>query len=203
MKTSLNSILAAFVSFAGAVSIQAGSVNFYDETFSLFNGSTEVTSGVYETKFGTWNAGTETFTPLLGNAAIAANAGYADVETPEWAITLSQNNNNNINPGDQLAIVVFFLDDDSSYASADHNFEAVLIDPLWVAPTFTPGSPSGLTYVFSADTTAVRGQFAFSGSGSVVNLAEASSVIPEPSAFAAIAGLGILGFAATRRRRVA
>jgi hypothetical protein len=197
MKNILKSVLVVSALAAIAATSKAGSVGFYDDTFTVKLNSTTLT-GVYESKFGTWNSGTQTFTPLLGDAAISANAGYADVDTPEWAITLSQNNNNNITAGVALAIVVFNAADDASYATANHSQEAVLIDPTWVAPTFTPATPSSLTYVFSASTTAVRGQFTYSAAGKdVVNL----SSVPEPSTYAALAGVAVLGLAALRRRR--
>jgi hypothetical protein len=199
MNNTLKSILMVAGFAAVTISAQAGAVGFYDDSFDLKLGSSALTS-LYESKFGTWNAGTSTFTPLLGNAAISANAGYADA-TPgalEWAITLSQNNNNNITAGVQLAVVIFNAADDTSYASANHAQEAVLTDPSWLAPTFTPGTPSSLTYGFTASTTAVRGQFTYSAAGKdVVNL----SSVPEPSTYAALAGVAVLGLAALRRRR--
>jgi len=106
MNNTLKSILMVAGFAAVTISAQAGSVGFFDDSFDLKLGSSALTS-LYESKFGTWNAGTSTFTPLLGNAAIGANAGYADA-TPgalEWAITVSQNNNKISRPAFNLPLL--------------------------------------------------------------------------------------------------
>lgn len=60
----------------------------------------------------------------------------------------------------------------------------------------------------TADASSVLGQITINGFAAVITNAGSyyeitASAIPEPSAFAALAGLGTLGFAATRRRRAA
>lgn len=190
-----NILLAATLSAGAFASLSnANTFGLYDDTFSLFNGETAITSGVFEARWGSWDG--SLFTPYLGNNAVAGNSGYIDIESPELVANLSQGDNNNVPVGASLFLALTLIPDDGVYVSS--NTEAILTDPSWVAPTFVFLENPFISAVFSQNTTAVKGQFSFNGGNEIINL-----VIPEPSSFAAIAGLAVVGMAATRRRRSA
>jgi autotransporter-associated beta strand protein len=78
------------------------------------------------------------------------------------------------------------------------------IDQSWVIVNNTgSGSVSGTFAPINNSTWDHKGAFSISlGSGSGGDVVLHWTAIPEPSAFAALAGLGALGFAASRRRRL-
>lgn len=194
----ISKITLATVSAAlGCSFAQANVIGLYDENFSIFNGATKITAGVFEARWGTY--ANNVFTPFFGTNAVAQNAGYVDVETPEFVTNLSQLNNNTVAAGTPLFLAVTLLADGAAYASS--NTEAILSDPTWVAPTFVSTPTPFISVFFTANTTALKGQYSFNSGNEIINLT--STVIPEPSSFAALAGLAVVGMAATRRRRSA
>lgn len=71
----------------------------------------------------------------------------------------------------------------------------VYADPSWVVPA------DGSTVGYAVETVAIGG--AISNSLTVASQSVGGSAIPEPSSFAALAGLAMLGFAGMRKRRSA
>ena len=199
----LKSIASAlFVSSAAALT--AGTVTLSDLNFSFQLNGTNVASGLYEVRWGTVSSGV--FTPLFGNTNVTDNGAYIDTGTPELLATFSAADNNAIASGAPLALSLSTLVDDSSYALATNLNSIVLTDPLWVAGTFTLVAPD-LVYNFSTNTAVslLTGQnpatsFAFNGGNETINIVTGAA-IPEPSTFAALAGVSVLGLAALRRRR--
>jgi hypothetical protein len=57
-----------------------------------------------------------------------------------------------------------------------------------------------LTYYFSASTTAVKGSFTFASGAEGAGI-DTISFVPEPSTYAAIGGMAVLGVALLRRRK--
>ncbi len=94
---------------------------------------------------------------------------------------------NGISTGDAFAAVVF---SNSTTTALANDTYTVWTDPTWVIPadgsslTFSTTSGAALKAITSTATATFTG-----------------SIVPEPSAFAALAGLAALGFAASRRRR--
>jgi len=186
-------------------SLFAGSVVLSDTNFSLTLDGVAVPAGLYEVRWGTFSAGS--FAPLFSLTNTIENGAYLDAGTPELLATFSASDNVATGPfGSSLALSLSLLPDDSSYALATALNSIVLIDPLWIAGTFTLLGPE-LIYNFSASTTValLTGQipsmttFNFNGGNELINI----SAIPEPSSFAAFAGLAVLGLVASRRRRSA
>ena len=174
-------------------------VSLLDSTFSLLNGATAITSGTTDARWGTWNAGTSTFTPFYGVAYSASNDGYAGdpFGSFEISLTLGAGDNTTIASGSALAVSISLREYQSDYSATAT--EVILTDSAWTAPLFSLAAENSKELFFSADTTAVKGSFTFNGGNEVINLS--SSVIPEPSTYAALAGVAVLGLAALRRRR--
>lgn len=179
-----------------AATASATSINLYDENYSLFNGDTKLDTGLFDVRWGSYDNGV--FTPFLSFDYNENNTGYIDIESPELLVTLTQGDNNVVAAGLQLAISISLREFGTTYESSP--LEIILTDPQWIAPTFVLVG-SNLTVYFSESTVALKGSYSYNGGNEVLNFV--GSAIPEPSAFAAIAGLGILGFAATRRKRSA
>jgi hypothetical protein len=195
MKLSTKLLVPAFIAVSSIGF--SNSVSISDSTFDFFNGATEVTTGAYDARWGTFSAGV--FTPFLGVTSTENNLGYFDASGPEIAVTLSQGNNNVVSASSQLALALTLSDYASDYSNSAP--QVIVTDPSWLAPTFVFLTDPQIAFNFSSNTTALRGSYSFNGGNDVLNVV--SSVIPEPSSYAAIVGLGILGFAASRRRRVA
>ncbi len=122
----------------------------------------------------------------FGNVATAAS-GFG-------AISLSVAANNvplggGIDSGDRFAVLVFSQSTDTAIAGDTFT---VWTDPSWVIPAdgFAVTFPANLTQLSAAATPALIGTVL-------------TTAIPEPSSFAAFAGLAVLGAVATRRRRSA
>lgn len=193
-KTKLVKILGAFALLAGASMGRAETLSLYDDTFTMVSvpgsvGSTGILSG----RWGTWDAGTSTFTQAVTNTL---NAGYVDYSVPEMSITLNQTSNSVYANNTLLALAIFTNGSTDSQAlnySSGFTYKAVLIDPLWKAVAFA-NNANFVNYVFSSNTTAVVGSYNYNGGNEVITL------IPEPST-GALMGLGLVGLLATRRLR--
>lgn len=166
-----------------------------DTTFTVNNVPAGAVGGILSGRWGTWNAGTSTFTQAVTNAL---NAGYVDLAAPEMSITLNQTTNGTYAAGTFLAVAIF------TNGSADAqalNFSSatrgiVLTDTAWVAPTFA-NNANMLPKIFSSSTVARIGTFTYSAAANdILTLA----VIPEPSSFSLLA-MGSLAFACARLRR--
>lgn len=192
-------LLVASVAAGIASTAYSNSISIFDDTFSFLNGSSSVANGTYDARWGTFSGGV--FTPFLGASENVNNSGYIALDPfgNEIQVSFAQTNNNVVAASTQLALAFTATLDGSSYS--DSAPQVILTDASWVAPTFVFLSTPIVQFSMTANTTALRGTYSFNGGNQVLNIA--SSAIPEPSSFAAIAGLGILGFAASRRRRVA
>jgi hypothetical protein len=188
-----NKFVAAAISLASVVSSYASVFSIYDGDYSFFDGANQITTGAYEVRWGTYVSGV--FTPVAGVSSSDASQGYNDPSSPEISALLSLGNNVDIAAGTQLALNLTFLADDSNYVSAVK--EVILTDATWVAPTFALVGPE-VAVAFTSSTTALKGSYSFNGGNEVFTIAPA---IPEPSTYAALAGVAVLGLAALRRRR--
>ena len=189
----LKHILLGASILAAVSTVNANSVSLYDDSFSFFNGNTEITSGTYNVLWGTYSSGS--FTPLLGVAPSDDNSGYMDISgiNQELTATLAQSNNNNIAAGAQLALAITLQADNTNYDPLP--LKVVLTDPTWVAPTFVFLSDPIISVELTNSTTALSGVYSYNGGNEIL------STVPEPSTFAALAGVSVLGLAALRRRR--
>lgn len=186
-----------FLAAAGlaASSAFANSVALTDFSFSLFNGDVQVADATLDVRWGTYSGGV--FTPFLSAAYNDNNTGYADLSSPELSVSLTQGDNVAVPAGTVLALAITNFDFGTTYTPSE--FEVILTDPTWVAPTFALVGLPDLDLTLTSNTTALKGQYSFNGGNEILNL----QAIPEPSAFAALAGLAVLGGVATRRRRSA
>ena len=185
-----NKILAASFACFAALSANATDFGIYDGDYSFFNGASQITTGSYEVRWGTFAAGV--FTPIGGLSSTSVNAGYNDLSSPEIIAQLSLGNNTLIAAGTQLSLNLTLLADDAAYVASAN--EVILTDSTWVAPTFQLSGPR-TDVVFTANTTALKGNYSYNGGNEIF------STVPEPSTFAALAGVSVLGLAALRRRR--
>lgn len=199
MTTTLKS-LAALLIIAAPI-VHAGSITVYDEVFQLkYNGVT-VTTGSYEIVWGTYSTGV--FTPYLGNANNSDNSGYADVTIPELSVSFSAASNVNAVVGSTAAMAILYAADNAPYSVSTP--QIILTDPSWTVPAFSLTGPD-LDFSFTSNTTAYNvgafaSTFSYNAGNEIINIATAA--IPEPSSFAALAGLAMLGFAGMRKRRSA
>jgi hypothetical protein len=194
-----NIIKFAVIAFApiAAFAQNFNGVTVVDSTFSLLNGATAVTTGTTDARFGIWNSGTSTFTPFYGTVYSASNDGYAGDPFGSFEIflTLGAGDNTTIASGSALAVSISLRPYQSNYEATAT--EAILIDSGWTAPLFSLSAENSKEYFFTANTTAVKGQYSFNGGNEIINL----TAVPEPSTYAALAGVAVLGLAALRRRR--
>lgn len=196
MKSNSYLLVTAFFASVSALAAQPFSgATIFDDRVSLINISGNlVSSGASEVRWGTFTSGV--FSPYFGAAAVDANDGYIGnlFGAFELTATLSAVDNTVVPQGSQLFLSVTFLADNSTYRVTSD--EIVLTDPSWLVPSLVlVGDP--IAFSFTPSTSAVKGVFSFSPAGSTI------SAIPEPSSFAAIAGLSVLGLVAARRRRSA
>jgi hypothetical protein len=192
-KTKLDKLLGAFVLLAGASLGRAETLSLYDDTFTMVSVPGSVGSGILSGRWGTWDAGTSTFTQLVTNTL---NAGYVDLSGPEMSITLNQTSNSVYASNTLLAFAIFTdgsADSQTLSYSPSYNYKAVLIDPLWKAVTFA-NNANFVNYVFSSNTSAVIGSYSYNGGNEVIAL------VPEPST-GALMMIGAAGLVALRRLR--
>jgi len=190
MKSLKTSAIAALTLCSSAAF--ANSVGIADFTFSFFNGPSAVTTGAYDARWGSFSGGL--FTPFLGAVSTNDNLGYFDASGPEIAVTFAQIDNSNVAAGTQLSLSLTLAEYASIFSNAAP--QVILTDPSWIAPTFVFLTEPQIVFSFTSNTTAQRGLFSFNGGNEILN-----TVIPEPSSFAALAGLAAVGMVVTRRRR--
>lgn len=101
---------------------------------------------------------------------------------------------NGVSTGDRFAYVIFSSSTASTIAGDTFT---VWTDPTWIIPA------DGQSIAYNANPTGTQfRQFTSTATPTFIG-SVAGGVIPEPSSFAALAGLLAVGFAASRRRRVA
>ncbi len=199
-------LLLLAISLSAVAGINAGSVALNDDSFTFqLNGST-VANGLYEVRWGSFSSGV--FSAFYGNDDTVNNGAYIDTgSTPgtvELIAALTAGDNSVTGPANtRLYLSLTTLADDTNFSAATNQNSIVLSDPSWVAGTFTLLGPD-LQYNFTANTSVslLTGQnpatsFAFNGGNEIINIV----AVPEPSTFAALAGVSVLGLAALRRRR--
>lgn len=194
LKQSIASLL--FTSSVSVLSAQISGVNIFDDTIAFFNNAAPVTTGVFDARWGTFSG--DTFTPYYGSVSTPSNDGY--IGDPFGALelfsSLTASDNSVAVTGTQMFLVVTLNSYQAEYFSTFD--EVVLTDPSWIVPPLAlVGNP--VDYFLTPATTAVKGGFAFNPSGSVITIS--STVIPEPSSVAALAGISVLGMVMSRRRR--
>jgi hypothetical protein len=199
-------LLALFAIVGSLTGLNAGSVALNDADFTFQLDGATLPGGLYEVRWGSFASGV--FSPFYGNLDTINNGAYIDTGfvpgTVELIAALTAGDNSVTGPANtQLYLSFSTLSDDSDYAGATNLNSIVLTDPTWVAGTFTLLGPD-LQYSFSSSTTVslLAGQnpatsFSFNGGNEVINIVS----VPEPSTYAALAGVAVLGLAALRRRR--
>jgi hypothetical protein len=198
----LVSVIVALTAISSSIAQVHTGIHLIDTSFNLSDGSTAITTStpLLEVRWGTY-AGS-VFTPVGGVSAITENAGFLGDPFGDGFLTveatLAYANNTVIAAGTPLALAITSIADDGNYSSSAS--QVILTDSSWVVPTFDAFAATALEAVFSASTVAVRGQYVFSAVGNDT-LNFQSTVIPEPSTYAALAGVAVLGLAALRRRR--
>jgi hypothetical protein len=164
---------------------EASNLAIFDDSFSLFNGSTQVTSAVAAV-WGTWSGGS-----FLPNQAIYANGGfgYADMSGPELNVIINRVDQTQYTAGTQMALAIFNLPDLSNWNASVA--KAVVTDTSWVAPAWSLVG-GDVDVVFTSNTTALLGLFDYNAGNEVVTM------IPEPSTLSLVAAAG---FCFLRRRK--
>jgi len=167
------------------------------ETISLYDGDFTILSlpsgaQYLSVRWGTWNAGTSTFTQQV----FINNDGYVDMEGQELSVAINQTNNGVYTAGSLLAMAIFT--DGSANASSlawnnSYTVKAILTDASWTAPTFNNNAIM-VDKVFTANTTAVVGSYSYNGG------LEQITLVPEPST-GALMMIGAAGLVALRRLR--
>lgn len=97
-----------------------------------------------------------------------------------------------VNQGDRFALITF--DNSTTVALAGDTFK-IWTDPTWIIPA------DGSTLGFQATVTTGVKQLGLSATPVATGTVVSGAAIPEPSSFAALAGLMAVGFASIRRRR--
>lgn len=215
MKLSIKGLLLALLALGGAMSLSGQVVLEYDfddntTTTTALSPSTSVanlTGSVMTLSSGTISTGSTTGSPT--GLAIFEGGGWGDsTPTKYFTITLT------IAPGFTLDITDISFDyrrTNSGPTSANISIEGVTSETIAiaVASNYTDLANSvtatGLTgtheiriYGFDpTDTVTGGGTFGLDE----LQISGTVSAVPEPSSFAALVGLGVLGFAGMRRRQ--
>jgi len=201
----MNKFKLTTVAIAGVVCFsllpaKAETLNFYDDSFSVYNNSSLLPSSTpyFSAIWGKWDAGTSVFSTIIG--INASNTGYVDLSSPELIVALNQTTNANIASGASLALAIFnspLVDVgggtllSSSYSTSVSR--AILVDSSWAAPTFA-NNANPLSYAFTSGTSAVFGTFSYNGGNEQIGM------VPEPST-GALMMIGAAGLVALRRLR--
>ena len=172
--------------------LRASNLSIYDDSFRLFNGSTQVTGRVITAVWGTYAGGA--FVP---NQTVYANGGfgYVDVSNPalpELQVIINRVDATQYASGTQMALAIFNQPDLSNWNSS--SARAVLTDTSWIAPAWSlVGNDKDV--FFTAATTALEGTFTYSSGGQ-----DSIVMIPEPTT-TSLALLSMVGALALRRRK--
>ena len=177
MKTSRNLLLIALSSLFTISTFQARSESIIlSDTDYAIIGAPAGTVNV-SLRFGVWNALTSTFTQSLVSVD---HLGYAAITGDELQISLNQTDQGTYTTGTLLALAIFAKDGvaDSGpleYSLSNAPFRAILTDSSRTTPAFG-NNTNEVPFSFSANTTAVIGNFSFGGSGT-----DTITLVPEPT----------------------
>jgi len=189
----MNKKIIALLVLAAAPVFATDAVLFEDFDYSI-SGNTVVKSGSIKALWGTYS--NSVFTPISGT-----NSGYFALSGDDSSVNLGATTNANVLANTLISLGFFDIAASASFGTVTGaTAYAVLTDPSWIAPTFST-SPGAVTVSFTNNTVASFGTFSRTGANDVITLK--GSAIPEPSTYAAFAGLAVLGLAASRRRRQA
>ena len=191
----MKKIIASIALICGCSTSHAiNSIAFQDFNYQILGNST-ITGDAYVSAFlGTYSGGV--FTPLSGSTGAFGLSGNS---ANDAFVNYDAINNDVLPVSTSVAIGIFDIADGALFSVVNASTKrAILTDTTWLAPTFdTAVAPFFIS--FTNSTTALVGTY--SRSGVVETITLGTSVIPEPSTYAGLAGLAILGFAAMRRRR--
>jgi len=186
----------ACIGLVSVGTLRAETLSIYDGNFNVNGVPADANRGILSARWGTWDAGTSTFTQQV---TTSNNAGYVDLsfDPGELSVTINQTVNNVYSAGSLLAVAIFT---DGSADSQNLNYSssfvrAILTDSAWVAPSFN-NSPAFINLSFSSGTQAVVGTFDWGGVGGTDTL----TLVPEPST-GALMMIGAAGLVALRRLR--
>lgn len=191
MKKSLyTATMVALLAFQPAS--KASNLAIFDDSFNLFNGSTQITGAVLSAVWGTFSGGN--FTP---NQNIYANGGFGYVDTsasaPELQVIINRVDTTQYAAGTQMALAIFNKPDLSNWDNTVA--KAVLTDATWTAPSWSlVGNDKDV--FFTSSTTALLGSFVYSSSGR-----DSIVMIPEPSSASLIVMSLVSAFALRRRNK--
>ena len=192
-----NLVKASIPFLAIASALSASSFSLQDTSFSLTSSIGEVKADeYYQVRWGTFSGGS--FNILTESVANDADTGYLSLADSELSVNVNFGDNSKLALNQQVVMVISLLAFAAAYQATES--EIVLSDPSWLAPEFGLLAPSK-TVQFTENTVALKGgTFSFNGGNELIAIGAA---IPEPSSFAAFAGLAVLGAVASRRRRSA
>jgi hypothetical protein len=192
MKKRLFVVAAVFLLSFLLPNLQAGTLAINQFDVSLFDGSSQLTSGQYAVFFGSFSGGV--FTPFLGPNFTPDNQGYIDLdEDPtEFQAGLSQNDNSILTAGTPIFLAISIQQPATAF-NPNANI-AVITDPAWSIPVFGPFSFDVID--MSSNTFAAYGSFNFNSGEPII------TAVPEPSS-AALLLFGAAAFCMLRNRRKA
>lgn len=161
--------------------VAASNLAIFDDSFSLFNGSTQVTGVALAAVWGTWSGST-----FIPNQNIYADGGfgYADLTGPELNVIINRVDQTQYVAGTQMSLAIFNKPDLSNWDATVA--KAVLTDTSWIAPAWSLVG-GDLSVNFTANTSALLGSYSFNSGNEVITM------IPEPNTASLLimAGLGI------------
>lgn len=184
---------------ASLATTKAETLSIYDDSFSVFIGTTQVNSKILSGRWGVWNDSGSSFTQLITSTA---NKGYLDtaivdgVYAPELQIEINQTNNDSYSAGVALALAIFTdnsVDAQALSYTPTIAASAIFTNPGWIVPTFN-NNAIYVNWGLDANTIARVGEFNFNAGNQVITL------IPEPSS-ASLFSIGIAFALASRRRQ--
>jgi len=182
------SFLAFLAAFSSIGPVKASNLSIFDDSFSLYNGSTRVTS-IVSAVWGSWNAGS-----FLPNQSIYANGGfgYADASStaPELNVIINRVDQSQYAAGTQMALAIFNLPDLSNWNASVA--KVVVTDASWIAPAWSLVG-GDVDVAFTANTTALIGNYNFNSGNQILTM------IPEPSSLSLMIAAGLFFL---RKRKV-
>jgi len=169
---------------------KASNLAIFDDSFNLFNGSTQITGPVLSAVWGTFSGGN--FTP---NQNIYASGGFGYVDTtalaPELQVIINRVDTTQYAAGTQMALAIFNKPDLSNWDNTVA--KVVLTYATWTAPSWSlVGNDKDV--FFTSATTALLGDFTYSSTGR-----DTIVMIPEPSS-ASLIMMSLVSVFAIRRR---
>jgi len=175
-------VFSAMLFLGAARPVSASNLAIFDDSFSLFNGSTQVTGIALSAVWGTWSG-----TAFIPNQNIYADGGfgYADLAGPELNVIINRVDQTQYVAGTQMSLAIFNKPDLSNWDATVA--KVVLTDTSWIAPAWSlVGGDVNLN--FTVNTSALLGSYSFNGGNEIITM------IPEPNAASLLitAALGIL-----------